>query len=134
MRNIIRAAFVGSAIITAACSSTDPVGPTPTTEVVAVDSIEINPTVIQLGSIGSSRRLIVWVHPVEATDHSVTWESSNPAVASVDADGLVTAITAGPEVTITATANDGGHQATARVRVGSPPLVVQGTTPPAVRQ
>lgn len=123
MRNFMRTAILGGAIITAACSSTtDPAGPTPTTEVVAVDSIEVAPALVRLGSIGSSRRLIVWVHPIEATDHSVTWESSNPAVASVDAEGLVTAVTAGPEVTITATANDGGHQATAKVRVGSPPL------------
>lgn len=130
MRNIIRAAVVGGAIITAACSSSDPAGPTPTPEIVTVDSIEIAPAVIQLATVGDSRRLIVWVHPIEADDHSVTWESSNPAVASVDASGLVTAVTQGPEVVITATSNDGGHQATARVRVGTIPQVVGGAASP----
>lgn len=135
MRNIIGMTIVGGVLLTAACSSsTGPTGPVPTTEVVAVDSIELAPQLVRLATVGDSRRLIVWVHPIEATDHSVTWESSNPAVASVDASGLVTAVTQGPEVTITATATDGGHQATARVRVGTPPLIVGGTTLPAVAQ
>lgn len=131
MRNIIRAAIVGSAIVTVACSSsTGPTGPIPTSEVVAVDSIAIAPAVVQLSTVGNSRRLVVWVHPIEATNHDVSWSSSNPAVASVDAEGLVTAITAGPEVIITATSHDGGHQATARVRVGSLPQVIGGSTGP----
>lgn len=43
--------------------------------------------------------------PEEATDKSVAWTSSNPEIASVDENGLVTTKAAG-NVTITATAKD----------------------------
>ncbi|MFA9377939.1 MAG: Ig-like domain-containing protein [Lachnotalea sp.] len=45
------------------------------------------------------------VSPSDATNSSITWTSSNPAVASVDSNGTVTAITVGTTA-ITATAND----------------------------
>jgi len=48
-----------------------------------------------------TRQLSALVLPALASDRSVTWTSSNPAVASVSATGLVTALTIG-ETTITA--------------------------------
>ena len=52
--------------------------------------------------------LVVTVLPENATDKSVTWKSSNEAVATVDANGLVTAVAVG-ETTITATTTDGSN-------------------------
>ncbi len=64
-----------------------------------------------------SIRLSVETAPVFATDHSVTWSSSNTAVATVDATGMVKAVAAG-NATITATANDGSKlEATCKVTV-----------------
>lgn len=54
--------------------------------------------------------------PVDATDRTVTWESSNKAVATVSRTGVVTAIGLG-SATITATSNDGGYQASITVKV-----------------
>lgn len=55
--------------------------------------------------------------PDDATDQTVTWSSDNEAVATVDADGKVTAVALGT-ANITATANDGsGVTATCVVTV-----------------
>ena len=51
---------------------------------------------------GESQKLIATVLPAEATDKSVTWSSSKTTVATVDADGTVTA-KGGGEAVITVT-------------------------------
>ncbi|MBR5176415.1 MAG: leucine-rich repeat protein [Bacteroidales bacterium] len=51
-------------------------------------------------------QLSVFISPSTATNKEVSWSSSNPAVASVDANGLVTAVSEGT-VTITAKAENG---------------------------
>jgi uncharacterized protein YjdB len=73
---------------------------------------------MHLNAVGDTGRLTVVVTPASATDKVVLWESSNPAVASVDSTGLVTAIAAGAGVFITAVSHDGGVQSTANVGVG----------------
>lgn len=55
---------------------------------------------------GNQFKINVGVLPATATDKTVTWSSSNSAVAAVDQNGNVTAKTAGT-ANITATANDG---------------------------
>ncbi len=50
------------------------------------------------------------VSPGNATDKTVTWQSSNPAVAAVDADGMVTGVSVG-KATITVKTKDGGKTA-----------------------
>ncbi|MBQ4083203.1 MAG: Ig domain-containing protein, partial [Bacteroidaceae bacterium] len=66
---------------------------------------------------GETLTLTVATAPSYATDHSVTWSSSDEAVATVDTNGKVEAIAAGT-ATITATANDGsGLTATCKVTV-----------------
>lgn len=52
---------------------------------------------------GSTETLTATITPNNATNQNVTWESSNPSVATVDESGKVTAIAPG-EATITATA------------------------------
>lgn len=54
---------------------------------------------------GNTVQMSATAAPEEATDKSVAWTSSNPEIASVDENGLVTTKAAG-NVTITATAKD----------------------------
>lgn len=69
-------------------------------KVIAVESIILNKTTLTLTK-GSSEVLVATLKPDDATNKSVTWISSDPTVASVDQEGLVTAV-AGGETTITA--------------------------------
>ncbi|MBQ7099280.1 MAG: S8 family serine peptidase [Oscillospiraceae bacterium] len=66
-----------------------------------VDRVELNLTETRIMK-GSTYTLEATVWPWNASDRSVTWSSSNPAVATVDARGNVTAKTLG-ECVITAT-------------------------------
>ncbi len=70
----------------------------------------------------SSLQFVATVMPEEARNKTVKWTSDNDKIATVDADGVVTAIAVG-ETTITATAADGsGVSATCKVTV-TPKLV-----------
>jgi len=51
-------------------------------------------------------QMIATVLPVNSKDPSVTWSADNEAVATIDENGLLTAVGNG-DVTVTATANDG---------------------------
>ena len=67
--------------------------------------------------LGETLRLSATVLPDDVRNPKVLWTSSNDKVATVDADGVVTAIAVG-ETTITATAADGsGVSATCKVTV-----------------
>ena len=67
--------------------------------------------------IGSTETLTATVYPPNATDKSVTWTTSNAAVATV-ADGIVTAVAVGT-ATITVTSSN-GSTATCEVTVTQP--------------
>ena len=73
---------------------------------------------------GETGTLIATVQPSNAEDKTVTWTSSDPNVATVDANGVVTAVGAGT-ATITVKTQDGGKTATCTVTVERP------YTPPA---
>ena len=82
----------------------------------SVTDITLSATSLRL-PVGSTQTVTATVRPARATDRSVTWVSSNPAVATVSADGLVTAVAFG-SCTITCTAADGsGVSVTCTVRV-----------------
>ncbi len=68
---------------------------------------------------GKSETLTATVNPSNATDKTVTWKSSNPAIATVDQDGKVTAKELG-NVVITVTTKDGSKTATCSVTVKRP--------------
>ena len=55
---------------------------------------------------GDTEQLTVQVLPEDALNQTLTWTSSNPNVATVDENGLITAILEGSAI-ITATTNDG---------------------------
>ena len=65
---------------------------------------------------GDNLQLEAIIVPSTATDKTVTWESSDNKVASVDGKGVVTAITEG-NTTITATTNDGDKTASCKITV-----------------
>ena len=87
---------------------------------VAVTGVTLAPTSATL-TLGETETvtLIPTVLPAEATDKSVTWSSSNEAVATVSNDGVVTAVAAGT-ATITVTTTDGAKTATCAVTVAAP--------------
>lgn len=89
-----------------------PVAVTPVTE------ITLNRTTLPLYSNTTPHTadLTATVTPSDATDKTVTWQSSNTAVATVDTSGKVTAVGNGTSV-ITATTTDGGHTASCTVTV-----------------
>ncbi|MBQ7121545.1 MAG: leucine-rich repeat protein [Clostridia bacterium] len=64
----------------------------------------------------SSHHITATVTPDSATDKNVVWSSNNPDVASVDKNGLVTALSAGTAI-ITAASSDGKHTASCTVTV-----------------
>ena len=68
-------------------------------------SIVLDKTEVSL-EVAETTMLTATVLPETATNKSVTWTSSNEAVATVDANGVVTAIALG-EAVITATTTDG---------------------------
>ena len=89
---------------------------------VKVSSISLDKAMLELISIGQTSQLLVTVLPTNATNKSVTWTSSNTSVATVDANGLVTAKANGT-ATITATTADGTNlSATCEVTVDIPVL------------
>lgn len=65
---------------------------------------------------GQSAQATAAVEPADADNPNVAWASSDDAVATVDADGKVTAIAAGT-ASITATTEEGGFTASADVTV-----------------
>ena len=83
---------------------------------VPVTGVTLDKTTLELFT-GNTATLTATVQPSDATNQNVTWESSNTEVATVGANGKVTAVGEG-NATITATAADGsGKFATCEVTV-----------------
>ena len=82
---------------------------------VAVTGVTLDQAVMTLTAGGATGTLVATVAPLDATNQSVTWSSSVPAVATV-VNGVVTPLTAGTTTIIVATV-DGGFTATCTVTV-----------------
>ena len=91
------------------------IGIQPDKDPVAVTGVSVAPTSLTL-KIKERGQVTATVVPDSATIQTVTWTSSNAAVATVSASGVVTGVAAG-EATITATTSDGGFTATCAVTV-----------------
>ena len=90
---------------------------TVTPATVAVTGLTLNKANLRFDkNVLTAQTLTATVLPLEATDKSVTWTSSDPTVATVDANGQVTPKAKGI-ATITATTTDGGKKATSTVYV-----------------
>lgn len=81
----------------------------------AAEDITISETEITITN-KESCQLTATVTPDSAADKSVEWSTDNSDVVSVDANGTVTALSAGT-ATVTATAADGGYSASCKVTV-----------------
>jgi len=90
---------------------------------VAVTGVTLDQPTMTLTAGGATGTLVATVAPADATNQSVTWSSSAPAVAIV-ANGVVTPLTAGTTAIIVATV-DGGLTAICTVTV-NPALVAIG--------
>lgn len=75
-------------------------------DIIAVTGIELNRTELALEE-GESETLVATITPEDATNKKVAWKSSNTSVATVDANGKVTALKMG-KVTILVVTEDGG--------------------------
>ncbi len=90
-------------------------------DVVAVTGVSLDKTSVSFTEAGKTETLTATVAPENADNKSVTWTSSDNAVATV-ADGVVTAVGNGT-ATITVTTTDGGYSATCTVTVEIAPEV-----------
>ena len=89
------------------------------TTTTAVSSVSLNKSSLSL-AVGGTETLTATVNPSNATNKTVSWATSNSAVATVSG-GTVTAKSAGT-ATITATTADGNKTATCAVTVSSPTI------------
>lgn len=110
----------GTCVIT--CTATDGSGVTATCTITVtrlVTSITLNSCTLSIG-VGETASLITTVLPHNALNQTVTWSSSDTSVATVDSNGLVTAVALGPCI-ITCAATDGSEvTATCKVFVVVP--------------
>ena len=124
---LVTAIGVGSAIITAqtvdggftAVSSV-------TVSPVAVTGVSVSPASISFVTLGQTQQLSVSVLPANASNKTVSYSTSNPAVATVSSTGLVTDVSNGTAV-ITVTTQDGGFTASASVLISNSSVPVGST-------
>ena len=85
---------------------------------VDVTGVTLNPTsyTFAASAIGTTKQLTATVAPADATTKDVRWSSSNTEVATVDGNGLVTAVAPGKAV-ITVRTVDQGKTATCQIDV-----------------
>lgn len=78
-----------------------------TQKIVPVAGVSLNTDELEI-NVGGTSSLVATVLPTNATNKGVSWNSTDPNVATVSDDGVVTAISAG-ETIITVTTSDGGY-------------------------
>ncbi len=89
---------------------------------IPVSSVSVSPVGAVL-DVGGTKQLTATVLPTNATNKAVIWTSSSNSVATVNADGLVTAVGEG-EAIITATTVDGNKTAICSIVV-NPSTIIQ---------
>ena len=114
----VTAVTAGTATITVTTADGSKTATCTVTVTVPVTGVSLNKTTLSL-SKGSTGTLTATISPTTATNKDVTWSSSNTSVATVDADGVVTAIGAG-SAKITVTTVDGNKTASCTVTVKVP--------------
>lgn len=94
----------------------------PIDQPVEVEDISIDPAEITLTE-GETFQLTTIITPEDADSVTISWSSRNPETATVDDNGLVTAVAEG-ETTVTATAGDKTASCTVTVEAGTPSEVL----------
>ena len=123
---VVTAVAIGGPVTITATVTTASGDKTATCEVtvtgVLVEGIAFDVTTMSLAPGGTQTLAITWT-PAEPTNKKVAWTTSAAAVATVDENGVVTAVAVGT-ATITATTEDGGKTATCEVTVAT--VAVEG--------
>jgi uncharacterized protein YjdB len=96
------------------------------TVIVSVTGITLDQSAVTLDA-GATVTLVATIEPANATDQTILWASGNEDVATVDANGLVTAIAPGI-ATITAITKDGSFIALCEITVNEPTVAVTGVS------
>ncbi|MGN1418905.1 MAG: Ig domain-containing protein, partial [Acutalibacteraceae bacterium] len=112
---VVKGVKTGTAVITAKTQDGGYTAKCTVTVSAGVTGIRISDDSIKL-SKGNTKTLTVVVLPLDANDRSVKWTSSDSSVATVNKNGVVTAVKNGSCV-ITATTVDGGFKASCSVTV-----------------
>jgi uncharacterized protein YjdB len=94
--------------------------------VIPVTGVSLNTTVLTI-SVNETEQLEATVAPANATNKIVTWNSNATDVATVDADGLITGVSAGT-ATVTATSEDGGFAVSCVITVQNAAIPVTGVS------
>lgn len=84
-----------------------------------VTGVSLDTTEKTLTKAGETLQLTATVTPENAANKNLHWTSSDPKVATVDENGLVTAVSNGTAV-ITVTTEDGSYTATCKITVNIP--------------
>ncbi|WP_087065855.1 Ig-like domain-containing protein [Intestinibacillus massiliensis] len=120
---VVKGVKAGTATITAKAndgsgkSATCKITVTGSSSTVSVTGVTLTPTTLSLVE-GNSEQLTATVAPTNASNPKVSWTSSDANIATVDANGKVTAVKNG-NATITVKTNDGGKTAQCTVTVKS---------------
>ena len=93
----------------------------------SVSGVSVTPSEMKLNKAGETLQIKVTVTPADAANTKVTYKSSDAKVATVDANGKITAVANGT-ATITVTTEDGAKTATVKVTVAIPNVSKQGTS------
>jgi uncharacterized protein YjdB len=97
---------------------------TVTNEAIAVTGVTLNNTVFTV-SVNGTGQLLATVAPTNATNKNVKWSSNIADIATVNANGLITGISAGTAI-VTATSEDGGFAASCVITVQEAVIPVTG--------
>ncbi|SIS87184.1 Ig-like domain (group 2) [Zobellia uliginosa] len=120
----------GSAIITVTTQDGTNLTATATITVeaatVGVTGVSVAPTTATI-TAGEGTDLTATVLPANASNPSVSWSSSNPAVATVSGTGRVTGVSAGSAI-ITVTTQDGNFEAISVITVEAATIDVTGVS------
>lgn len=111
----IKAVGNGKAVITATAGSVSAKSDSITVST-PVDGVSLDTETLELFVGTDPSRLLARVTPESASDKTVTWSSSDEAVATVDGEGNVTPVAPGT-TDVTATTVDGGFSAACTVTV-----------------
>ena len=112
----VTAIAVGTATITVKTEDGNKTDECAVTVKAHVASVSLDKTTLEMFVGDDPVALKATVAPDNASNKNVTWKSSDESVATVDADGKVSAVAAGT-ATITVTTTDGGQTATCAVTV-----------------
>lgn len=110
----------------------------------AVCKVTVNAAVVQAGSVslsasslkmktGDTSCLTATVLPADTTDKTITWKSSDAAVASVASDGTVTALKRGTATITATTVNGKTASCTVAITLAAPVVKVANTTTSSVK-